>query len=259
MESINTVAVSVNNSIEGSLAKVTRETANPRRGESYHAHALDFAAHFPVGSELTQDAFAGWARSRGLLNTLPPLNAPKDSDEWLAHLQRRHTIRVALNSAASHPRMQEGDKEPFFVHSIADNTLKVDRADASFNTFAGKVPGRQQSLFKRQKKQLRYLRESVDFDQLLPVVQLQVDQIAGMIDDFESEFDVKARNLSRRFETLQHNIQLQVERGELVPKNGGIKQLLAPSEGARWREYNKEVTATGEQPTSQGFHNWLMK
>jgi hypothetical protein len=251
---------------EYTLAGVGRATVSPNRGLKWTDHAVDFGRTFKpedevtTGTELTQDQFCEWAFKRQLLPSLPPEDCPKDSDEWLAHLQRRHIVRQTLNNAASHPRMRDYGVEPFHVHSIATNTLKVDSTSDSFQLAAAKVPTRQKSLFRRQKLQLKHLKESVDYTLLPPICQLQVDQIAGMLDDFDSEFAVKANNLERRFHALQHNIKLQVERGEITPKNGGIAGLLqAPSNSERWREYCQQQSSEGKQPTIEGFKVWLAK
>src|SRR5690349_4656093 len=77
--------------------------ANPRRGAGHTDTALMFLRDHPVGETLTPEKFDEWAQRLGLLNV--PTGAPKQSDAWLAHLQRRHQLRYNINKAATHPRM----------------------------------------------------------------------------------------------------------------------------------------------------------
>lgn len=201
--------------------------ANPMRGVNHVDTAIAFLAEFPVGSFLSQDAFDDWAQRHGLLNV--PTGAPKRSDAWMAHLQRRHHLRYGINQAGAHPRMET----PFVVESVKGNLgqLEVRSPDVAIqkNRFLDRV----ESLCKTKRQQLAYLMQSADWSSLPPEERLTAEMLHYDIEMFQKQMALQSSCLSEKFDRLELRLRRAVESGELRTRNGGIRGIIdrsAPSE-----------------------------
>ena len=156
---------------------------------------------------------------------IPPLDVPKNSDAWLGHLQRRHIFRGRLNTAASHPRLREMNAEPFILlatrggYEVCSPQLAAVRA---------KVPSKIASLVGTKRKQLAYLLQSADWDNLPPHERAVAETIYDDIEQFSIETVSRADFISKKLGKLEHRLRTAVDAGSLRPRNGGLKQLLSP-------------------------------
>jgi hypothetical protein len=125
---------------------------------------MQFISDHPIGTILSTAKFDEWLAANGLL-TLPPKDAPKDSDAWLGHLQRRHIQRNRLNKAATHPRMIDQGSTPFLVAAsgggfeVQAPHIAVSRAE---------LPAKLKSIAKTKYKQLGHLMQSADWTRVPP-------------------------------------------------------------------------------------------
>ncbi len=202
--------------------------ANPKRGEPYREAAGAFIATFPIGTKLIAEAFDDWASSCGLL--VVPLDAPRKSDAWQAHLQRRHQLRYNINRAGSHPRMSEDGHTPFVIETVrrgdGDRVQGQLIVRAPQDALAQTLVIRDvEKLVVTKRKQLRYLRESLDWEALTPEARLSCDMITDEIDAMKRELELKVSILGERLARLEARIRRSVEIGEVVPRNGGIKAI----------------------------------
>lgn len=220
----------MNNIIANNTAALKETTAdawgkaNDRRGVGYTEVAVEFVKNHPIGTLLTTDEFDTWSHNRKLL-MVPSKDAPKNSDAWLGHLQRRHIVRGRLNKAATHPRMTEMGSTPFVLVAHAGG-FEV-RAP---HTAIGKaeLPRKFKTLVETKRKQLQYLMQSADWPALPPHERAVAETIHDDIDNFADDVNIAADRISRKLAKLEHRIQKGIDAGSIVPANGGFKQLLAP-------------------------------
>lgn len=114
------------------------EQASPRKGLTYHAHAVDFALNFPLEVNedishfhpstprkiISQRVFAEWAARRGLL-VIPP-ESDKGTYTWKGYVDARNRVRRCLNKAANHPRMKyEAGINPYSIDSLRYGVLEI--------------------------------------------------------------------------------------------------------------------------------------
>jgi hypothetical protein len=192
--------------------------ANPRRGAGHTSTAVAFLKDHPVGETLSPEAFDEWAQRHGLLNV--PTGAPKQSDAWLAHLQRRHQLRYNINKAASHPRMDT----PFVIEAVGRDLWEVRSPHIAITR--SDMLQRVETLLVAKRKQLNYLMQSADWSILPPYERVIAEEIYNDIDAFQEDVERQASRLGRRLVRLEHKIRRAVETGEVQPVNGGIKAIL---------------------------------
>ena len=192
--------------------------ANPRRGENHDMEAKMFVGAFPVGTVLTASAFDEWAHSKGLLNV--PVGAKKKSDAWLAHLQRRHQLRYGINMAGSHPRMETR----FVLEAIGQNVWEVRSPETAIAQ--NQIVKRIESLTQTRRKQLAFLMQSADWSAIPTYERIFAESLFDDIDSFGETVEQSARHLTNKFARLKHNLQVAVERGDIQPRNGGIRAIV---------------------------------
>lgn len=194
--------------------------ANPRRGANHVDMALAFLHDHPVGTSLQPDAFDRWVQHRGFMNV--PLGAPKDSDAWMAYLQRRHHLRYNINKAASHPRMQT----PFVIETVGPGLWEVRPPQVAISRT--KMLAQMESLVGTKRKQLRYLMESADWSILPPHDRAIAETLYDDIDMFQRKVELETECLGQKFTKLEHKLRVALETGALRPQDGGIRALLNP-------------------------------
>lgn len=205
-------------SLNTSNSKASWGKANPRRGAGYEDQAIEFLKSFPIGTALSAEAFDEWAQLNGYLDV--PVGAPKKSDEWMAHLQRRHQFRYSLNKAAAHPRM----KTPFVIEADGLCVFVVNAVHTAISE--DKRFRKIQSVAETKRKQLCHLMQSADWAALPPHYLSLAESIFDDIDMFRDEIALKADGLARKFDKLSHKLKIAVERGEIKPRNGGIRGII---------------------------------
>lgn len=205
-------------------AEESRGMGQHQSGKSYHQIALLFAKAFQIGAELTPEIFDTWAHQNGYLNA--PENAPKKSDVWLAHLQRRHQLRYNINQAATHPRMYESGAVAFTIDAVGPAKWEV-RAPQIAVTKED-LPGRILSLTKTKRKRLRYLMQSADWNALPPHERLLAETLFDDITRFEQLVDLECNGLSAKFFKLESKLRKAMEVGEIKSANGGIRGFIEP-------------------------------
>lgn len=192
--------------------------ANPRRGANHEIAALAFLRAFPVGTTLTAEAFDEWAQTKGLIKV--PVSVKKKSDAWLAHLQRRHQLRYSINLAGSHPRMEN----PFVIEAVGQNIWEVRSPETAIAR--NQTTKRIESLTQTRRKQLAFLMQSADWSALPPYERIFAESLYDDINAFGETIEQSARQLNNKFQRLEHNLRVAVERGEIQPRNGGIKAIV---------------------------------
>jgi hypothetical protein len=197
--------------------------ANPRRGQRYHELALAFIKDHPIGTTLTVDEFDTWAQHRGELNV--PVGAPKTSDAWKAHLQRRHELRNKLRTASTHSRMLESGSTPFSLDQVSQGALEVRKPQDAI--IQGNIPKKIASLITTKRKQLAFVMQSADWEHIPPHLRERLESIYDDIDLFKESIDMHERQLSMKFAKVQSKIRRELEAGAITPVNHGLQQLLS--------------------------------
>lgn len=200
-------------------------SANPLRGANHEDTAASFVRDYPPGTTLKQDEFDEWAQRHGLLNV--PTGAPKKSDAWLAHLQRRHQLRYNINMAGSHPRMEI----PFVVESIKGGNLEVRTPQLAISKC--KLTDRLETLCVTKRRQLAYLMQSADWSGLPQHERIVAETLYDDIDMFQQKIELEATCLNGKFAKLESKLRRAVESGRIKPQNGGIRGLISPNEKAK--------------------------
>jgi hypothetical protein len=205
-----------------SVSSVPVKPANAIRGKGYHDQAVVFSETFPIGAILTPEKFDEWAHQHGFLNV--PNGAPKHSDVWLAHLQRRHQLRYSLNKAATHPRMFEEHRRPFTIDYAGQKIWEVRAPHEAIRRHdtARKLEG----LATVQRRKLLYLQQSEDFSLLAPDLRNQIAEITDAIEEMLERTQLDAKHLQRHIDRVETRIQASLASGEVKPVNGGIAYLL---------------------------------
>jgi hypothetical protein len=201
--------------------------ANKLRGAAYRDSAIEFSKLYPAGSTLTWDQLLQFALSQNLIDvgSLPTEEdaADKQSNSWLAHLQRRHQVRSKLNKASSHPAMI-----PYggaFTIEPSGGGLVVRTAAQAIA--ASDAPTRIASLATSKRQKLEYLIQSTDWSQLPPHERGLAEAVRRDIDDWVEVVNLQAKQLERKFIDLGHHLNKLVAIGEVQSRNGGIKGLLS--------------------------------
>jgi hypothetical protein len=198
--------------------------ANPLRGANHAEAAHAFLKEFAIGTTLSVDAFDDWAIRMELL---PPMQSrEKNSDGWLAHLQRRHQVRYNINKAAAHPRMADRGGQPYVIESASQGVLEVRTMPEAYakNT----LPERINSLCVNRRKRLGHLMQSADWSVLAPHQRIFAEALFTDITNFEEMVTLSTKQLTSKFDKLERDIKRAMLLNELKPVDGGIRQLIAP-------------------------------
>jgi hypothetical protein len=199
--------------------------ASNRRGLNHVDAAKTFVADFGIGAKLATEQFDKWLHEHGML-TMPPPDTPKNSDAWLGHLQRRHIMRGRINAAATHPRMTDEGSSPFIIVAIQGGfEVLAPQVAAS----KAELPRKLQTLVVTKRKQLSYLMQSADWSALPVHEQAIAETIYDDIDAFVVDTKTTADRISHKLVKLEHRIQMLMDAGTVVPRNGGLRQLIAPT------------------------------
>jgi hypothetical protein len=200
--------------------------ANDRRGKGHTDLAKVFVKDHPIGTALSADTLDEWMAQHGMLE-LPLPEAPKNSDAWMGHLQRRHIMRGRLNKAGTHPRMSEEGSMPFIITAIKGGyEVRSPEIAAS----KAELPRKISRLTQTKRQQLAYLMQSADWSALPPHERSIAETIYDDIDAFTADIKTDADRISRKLAKLEHRIRLALEAGEIKPRNHGIQGLLESSQ-----------------------------
>jgi hypothetical protein len=204
--------------------------SNPAKGAKYRDVAVEFGKKFPIGTVLTMDEFDEFAISGGHIE--PPASTEKRSDGWLAFLQRRHQFKTNINKAAVHTAMlDQHGAPPYFVAQIGMGKLEVVTPfKAATATGNSAVMYQLETLTKTKKRKLAHLIQSVDYTTLPVGEQVKVMMLADHISDFEGRINREIGDLDKKFHAVKSSIHHLLQSNQLVPKNGGIKALMAPDD-----------------------------
>tara|TARA_R110000868_G_scaffold378645_1_gene644121 strand:+ start:938 stop:1627 length:690 start_codon:yes stop_codon:yes gene_type:complete len=199
--------------------------ANPMRGMNFHDVAMAFGHDYPIGTQLSVDAFDTWAASHNYYQHEVPANPERSSDAWLAHLQRRFQLRANLNKAATHPRMNTAVSRAYTVDNVSHQTLQVKSPEVALST--NNMAVRLQSLCGTKRRNLSYLMQSADWSQLPPHEQAVAESLYDDIDKFERDISSNSSWLTEKFTKLELKIRRAIESGKIVSQNGGFQKLLS--------------------------------
>jgi hypothetical protein len=206
-----------------------RGTSIDGNGKSFTQHAIDFAEEFPLGSFLIRETFDEWLAAAKLL-TIPPIDAPKDSDAWLGHLQRRHILYVKLNKACSHPRMAEYGIDPFILTAIRGGYEVCTPTSEVINS---KITKKFQSITETKRKQLKELMQGADWSK----IPYQEKEIAIVIYDDIRDFAEATKHaadlISKKLVRLQNRVERLLGRPVDLDKRWAEveRQLPHPDDG----------------------------
>lgn len=196
--------------------------ANDRRGKRYSELAKEFIRKFPIGSTPTVREFDLWLEENGQLQ-IPYDGIKKNTDTWLAHLQRRNILKIRINSAATHPRMSEEGSTPFkIVNCHGGYEVRSPQAVLA----SGELPRKISTLTNTKREQLAHLMQSADWS-ALPVHERAVaETIYEDIEAFAEDAKTAVDRINRKVGKLQEKLGSMVSSGEIKPLNGGLMQLL---------------------------------
>jgi len=210
-------------------------TVNPLRGAGYHELAVKFVRDYPIGETITVEAFDKWAYEHGYLTY--PKDAEdartgvinKQSDAWLAHLTRRNQLRQNLYKASTHPRMYENGGKCFVLNNSGNGSMIVESASTALERpqFSKKLD----TLIDTKRKQLSFLMQSADIDQMQPWQKSMVKKLFKDIEQWNKELIDRTNYLDESFADLVLEIRQEIASGSLTPVNHGLLRLIG-AEGA---------------------------
>jgi hypothetical protein len=200
---------------------------NPIRGANYREQAAKFSQRFPIGSVLTVAEFDEFAISECGID--PPASTEKQSDGWLAYLQRRHMTKTNINKAATHPAMLESyGVKPFTISQRGSGQMEVVTPfSAATATGDSAVMHQMTTLLKTKQRKLKHLIQSVDYENLPVSEQTSVLMLAEHIEDFEERINSEVNKLDSRFNKVKSRIGMLLADGRITPQNGGVKGLIS--------------------------------
>lgn len=209
------------------------KAANPIRGtgmsvsgSTYRELAVKFAMKYPVGTVMSLSEFDDFAIECG--GVAPPVSTEKDSDGWLAFLQRRHQFKYNINKASTHPQMKLSfGVEPFLIETKGGAVTVLSPYEAATKPVVATAA---KSLLLNHKTRLKHLMQSVDFSELPPAEQNLVVNLSMNMDQFQERMDFEAGMLERSFMRVKSSVAKLVDSGKIKQSNGGIKALIAPEE-----------------------------
>jgi hypothetical protein len=222
----------------GEVVEASWGKANPQRGRNYIDQARAFGKAFPIGTTLTIEKFDEWASQLGVL-FIPPADTPKNSDTWMAHLQRRHRLRYNLNKASTHPRMET----PFVIEALPGSSILEVRSP-QLSVSQNNILRRVNSLVVTKKKQLGYLMQSADWSVLPPHEKALAQSVYDDIDCFDQRVSLESSLLDNKLRKLEYRLQAAINRGEIQPQDRGIAGFLGRDEADNPETDVEEIDGT---------------
>jgi hypothetical protein len=214
---------------------------NPNRGSAMKEIALRFAERFPLEKfgqpkNISIEDLDQWLDEQNLL-VLPPVGTPKDSDAWLGHLQRRHQCIQNINKASTHPRMRDEGSHCYIIKPQYGRVI----IRAPHEQIAqGEIPTKITTILRTRRQQLRYLMESADWEVLPAEERVAVKYLTHAIDGFEETVMSQIRTIGKQFNELASAIQKAVDSKMIIPKNGGINNVLSNLENITYDDVNDD-------------------
>jgi hypothetical protein len=199
------------------ISVVSIAPVNPKRGKHKEV-AIEFVQRFPVGSTLAIEEFDQWAWDHGHLPN--PGTTVKSSDEWLAHLQRRHQFRHRINMAGAHPQLAALGSTPFIMDNLGNGKYEVREPHIAIAT--NRIDPRLESA----RKKVVYLMQSADWRRLSDLDRKFAEEIYYEVDEYRDEVVRKAAALNAKFRRFEAFLRSRVEQGLVISPSGGIQQLL---------------------------------
>jgi hypothetical protein len=185
--------------------------ANDRRGLAAVEIAIKFVKAHPIDTVLLISDFDAWAQHNGLLNV--PFGAPKQSDAWQAHCQRRHQLKTKINRSGIHPRLAEMGSTPFSLDVVAPGTYEVRSPQTS--AMHASVNKKVDTLIRHKRRQLQYLMQSADWSNIPVHERVVAETVYDDINDYADVVTMQGKALDRKFARIQSNIQRAIDRGEI--------------------------------------------
>jgi hypothetical protein len=180
---------------------------NPLRGISYKGAAIKFRSKYHDGCLLSWDEFCQWAYDVKLMAQPIPDTNDKQSDQWLAHLQRRHKALTNLNRAGSHTRMNShGGAFVVRIYNKQQGILIVNSVVTDI--VENKSVMRIKNLSNTYKRQLVELIQSADWAQLPAHERLFAEAIRHNIENFVEIIDNHSQQIECQIAELRHNIAI---------------------------------------------------
>lgn len=188
--------------------------------------AKRFLAEYPIGALLKPEEFDEWARKHGLLNSPPP-DVPRNSDIWLAHLQRRHQFRYHLNRVAMRPLVgNEEDRTPFVIEMAGGGTGLLEVRTPAMAVSKNRIATRVSSLVVTKRRQLQQLLKSADWTALPPYEKIFAETLYRSIDRFAKRTLDDSNELNEQFQELAAKLRAAIEIGAVKSMNHGIAGIL---------------------------------
>jgi hypothetical protein len=195
--------------------------ANPLRGAGYTEIATAFVLDFPVGTQILVEEFDEWAQNRGILDV--PEGARKGSAIWKAHIDNRHKLKTGINAAGTHPRMDT----PFILDVTSEGKTWEVRAPQVAMKKRDKQLSRLATLVSTNRKQLAYLMQSADWHALPIHERIFAESLYDDITQLWKEVQSKVVFFGEKYGKLESRLRKSVASGEITPRNGGIKGIIA--------------------------------
>lgn len=202
--------------------------ASDRRGTARFTEvAKVLIQKYPVGEILSATLMDQWLHDQELL-IVPPEGTPKNSDQWLGHLQRRHIVIGRINRSSTHPRMRDQGSVCFVIVARGGKFLIKAPQEVILE---GELPKKLQSVCVTGRKHLRFLMESADWPSLAAHEKAIAEAIDDDFDLFEEHIASSTKMLAKKLGKLQTKIKRALMAGEIVSTDGGINKFLsAPPE-----------------------------
>ena len=225
-----------------------RKPSNPKKGRRHHSAARDFLKKYAIGDTLSWEEYCTWAKEHGLFEgDIPPAEiqatqddvplydehgnpitvSNKQSDEWLAYLQRRHQARVNHNKAAEHDEMNTCGGA-YTIAPVDGNTVAIKSVRSVF--LDNKAAEQIDRFIKTKRRKLAYLFQSTDWSQVKPYERLFAENLMEEIDEWGDEISNRQKKLEGRFNRLRLRLEQQVNAGEIVPTNHALEHFIKEDE-----------------------------
>lgn len=199
--------------------------SHPKLGASYHESACAFIKQFPIGTMMTVQDFDAWVIEHGM--AAPPTSTEKNSEGWLAFLQRRFQAKTNLNKAGAHERMTHAGLSPFCIYQLGQGRLEIRKPfDA---VMSGRMAQEVNTLVNTKYRRVKQLIQSIDLQELPPANQVMVMNLATNIEDFKNRVNYETDQLNTKYQRLRDDLRRLVMIGAVQTKNGGIKALTEES------------------------------
>lgn len=185
------------------LSVTGHKKANPLRGRNTDDLARLFIRDYPIGSQLSVQAFDEWAEAHGVYSI--PRGVEKSSDAWLAHCQRRHRFRIKLDKAGTHPRMEEdGTSRGFKIDTVSQELFEV-RSPLN-SIFQQNIPRQTEKFFETKLKEFQYRLESLGTN-INPHKRQAVENLIDNINTFRATVAVQRQGYCLSLDKAQRYLE----------------------------------------------------